>query len=196
MSKPRVEPAGSMAAGRAEHRLRATRWFVIGVLTIGGFWATGFGRRWPSIYYMTGPSMEPTLAAREHFIVWNPPDRLAHGDLVLFRYVDEDGVFHVLRRLVALAGDTVAMDSGVVLLNGAVRDWPYRIVTPEVERSELAIEGRLFDFGPWIVPPDSAVLLADTRDMVGWPDSRFLGPIPVGEILGRATRTLKGRSLR
>ena len=29
------------------------------------------------------------------------------------------------------------------------------------------------------MPRDSVFLLADTRDMIGWPDSRFLGPIAV-----------------
>ena len=69
-------------------------------------------------------------------------------------------------------------------------------MTPAAGRSELAIEGRLFDLGPWIVPPDSVVLLADTRDMIGWPDSRFLGFIAIDDIIGRATRTIGGRRLR
>lgn len=139
--------------------------------------------------------MEPTLTAREFFIVWRPADRLARGDLVLFRYSDEDGVFHVLRRLAGLPGDTVAMDSGAVVVNGRRQGWPFRIDSPKVWRSELAIEGRLFDLGPWIVPPDSVILLSDSRDMVGWPDSRFIGFIPMQDILGRATRTLGGRPL-
>ena len=181
---------------RRGRSLRAAFLLAIGALIVGGLWATGLGRRWPSIYYMTGSSMEPTLTAGEYFIVWSPPDRLAHGDLVLFRYEDEDGVFHVLRRLAALPGDTVAMDSGTVVLNGVPQPWPFRITTPKVRRSELALEGMLFDLGPWIVPTDSVVLLADTRDMVGWPDSRFLGFIPIENILGRATRTISGRRLR
>ena len=177
-------------------RVRGALWFAIGAFAIAALWITGFGSRWPSLYYMTGASMEPTLSPQQFFIVWSPPDRLVRGDLVLFRYEDEDGVFHVLRRLVALPGDTVAMQSGRVILNGTPQPWPGRIVTPAAGRSELAIEGRLFDLGPWIVPPDSVVLLADTRDMIGWPDSRFLGFIAIDEIIGRATRTIGGRRLR
>jgi hypothetical protein len=46
-----------------------------------------------------------------------------------------------------------------------------------------------------MVPPDSVVLLSDTRDMLGWPDSRFLGFIPLADIVGKATRTVRGRAL-
>jgi hypothetical protein len=47
-----------------------------------------------------------------------------------------------------------------------------------------------------VVPADSVVLLSDTRDMLGWPDSRFLGFIPRSEIEGKATRAVTGQLLR
>lgn len=102
-------------------------------------WATALGTRWPSLYVMTGESMEPTVGAGDYFIAWSPPGRPAPGDLVVFRSRDEDGVFHVLRRVAALPGDTVAMDSGVVVLNGVPEQWPFRILVPAASRSELAI---------------------------------------------------------
>ncbi len=159
-------------------------------------WTTRAGTRWPGIYYMTGPSMEPTVRAGEYFFVWNPPGALARGDLVVFRYEDEDGVFHVLRRLAALPGDTIAMREGAIVINGAPRPWRYRIIKPRARRSPLARTEDLYTWGPWVVPRDSVVLLSDTRDMLGWPDSRFLGFIPRTEIVGTATRTLRGRPLK
>lgn len=176
--------------------VRAALWLMLAALAVLGLRVTRSGTRWPSVYFMTGPSMEPTVAAHEYFLAWSPPDRIERGELVIFRYTDADGVFHVLRRVVALPGDTVAMDSGRVILNGVARSWPYRILRPAAWRSELAIEGRIYDFGPWIVPRDSVVLLADTRDMMGWPDSRFIGFVPLDDILARATVTLAGRTLR
>jgi signal peptidase I len=145
---------------------------------------------------MTGPSMEPTVSAGEFFLAWSPPGDLAAGDLVIFRYVDEDGEFHVLRRLAGLAGDTVAMERGVAILNGRRQPWPFSLGGGDAWRSELAIEGQLLEFGPWVVPPDSVLVLADRRDMLGWPDSRFLGFIPRSEVLARAEMTLSGRRLR
>ena len=158
-------------------------------------WTTRGGTRWPGIYYMTGPSMEPTLRAGEYFLVWNPPGDLARGDLVVFRYEDEDGVFHVLRRLAGMPGDTIAMRDGAIVVNGALQPWRFRIVAPEARQSALARTGDLHTWGPWMVPPDSVVLLSDTRDMLGWPDSRFLGFIPLADIVGKATRTVRGRAL-
>ncbi len=176
--------------------LRRSLWAALAVLALAGLWITRAGTRWPSIYYMTGPSMEPTIAAELYFLAWSRPGSLARGDLVIFRYVDEDGEFHVLRRLAGLPGDTVLMESGTVLVNGERQEWPHQIIKPGVWRSELAITHDLFNWGPWVVPRDSVVLLADTRDMVGWPDSRFLGFVPREDVIARATRTLRGRRLR
>jgi signal peptidase I len=177
-------------------RLRAALWVVLAAIVLAGAWITRLGTRWPSVYFMTGPSMEPTIGAEEYFFAWSPPGELSRGDLVIFRYADEDGEFHVLRRLVGLPGDTVSMADGVVLVDGVAQDWPHEILAPDANRSELALTGDLFTWGPWAVPPDSVVLLADTRDMVGWPDSRFLGYVPRSDVIARATRTVRGRRLR
>ena len=184
-----------MTRSRVLKWLRAGFWLAVAAILALAIWFTRAGARWPSVYYMTGPSMEPTVLAHEYFLAWSPADRIEHGDLVIFRFDYEGTVYHVLRRVAGLPGDTVAMDSGVVILNGELQRWPFRIVTPAVHRSELAIEGVLFDFGPWIVPPDSVVLLADTRDMDGWPDSRFLSFVPLSDIEARAEVTLSGRRL-
>ena len=168
---------------------RVALWLTLALLLGLGLWLTRLGMRIPSVYYMTGASMEPTVGAGEYFIAWRPPGEIERGDLVIFRYEDEDGEFHVLRRVAALTGDTIAMDSGAVILNGTRQPWPYQILQPAASRSEIAIEGSLYDWGPWIVPPDSVVLLADTRDVIGWPDSRFLGFIPVNDILAKARLT-------
>lgn len=165
-------------------------------LLLVGAAVTRLGTRWPAIYYMTGPSMEPTLAAEEYFLAWAPAGTIRRGDLVIFRFVDEDGEFHVLRRVAGRAGDTVSMEDGAVRVNGTIQPWPYQVMSPAASHSHFAIEGNLFTWGPWIVPPDSVLLLADTRDMVGWPDSRFVGFVPRDAIVARATRTLKGRRLR
>jgi signal peptidase I len=176
--------------------IRFAVWFLIGTIVILAAWVTRAGTRIPSVYYMTGPSMEPTLSEAEYFIAYSPAEPAERGGLFIFRFEHEGDVFHVLRRIVALPGDTVAMDSGAVILNGRRQPWPFQILTPAASRSELAIEGRLFDFGPWVVPTDSVVLLADTRDMMGWPDSRFIGFVALADLEARAEVTLSGRDLR
>jgi signal peptidase I len=165
--------------------VRGGFWLVVVLLVGAVLWATRGGQRIPSLYIQTGNSMEPTVVEGQYFVAWKPPDRLEPGDLVVFRYRWRRGELHVLRRLAGLPGDTVAMDSGVVVLNGQRQPWPFGIYSPGAWRSELAIELNIYTWGPWVVPADSAVLLADRRDMHGWPDSRFLGFIALDEILAR-----------
>lgn len=153
-------------------------------------WVTRFGTRWPQIYYMTGPSMEPTVRQEEFFLVWMPAGELARGELVIFEFQDGDSTFHVLRRVAGLPGDTVSMRAGAVVVNGELQPWPYSGVSLGARRSELALTHDLYDWGPWVVPSDSVLLLSDRRDMLGWPDSRFLGFLSQELIVGKAVRTL------
>jgi signal peptidase I len=150
-------------------------------------WTRAF-TRWPQVYYMTGASMEPGLRAQEYFLTTSPPGELRRGMLVIFRYEDEDGVFHVLRRLAGLPGDTVAMQDGIAVVNGRVQTWPFRIVVAAAAKSPLARVRDLYTWGPIRVPRDSVWLLSDTRDIIGWPDSRFLGPVAVSALEAEAGR--------
>ncbi len=175
------------------------KWAVRVLLLVGAaglLWGTRFFARWPQIYFMTGGSMEPAVRAREYFLATSPVERLRRGMLVVFRYEDEDGVFHVLRRLAGLPGDTVAMRDGRAVVNGRDAGWPYRILVPGVRRTEYARGGDLLSWGPVVVPRDSVFLLSDTRDMMGWPDSRFLGPVPVTHLEAAATRIVWPRVLK
>lgn len=177
-------------------RIGGTLAWLLVAITIALLWITRGATRWPSIYYMTGASMEPTIPAERYFLAWSPPGELSRGDLVIFRYQEGDSVFHVLRRLAALPGDTIAMRGGVAVVNGVPQAWGFRIIEREAWRSAMARDGNLYSWGPWVVPQDSVFLLADTRDIIGWPDSRFLGPIPRADVLAYATRTVRGRALR
>ncbi|MGD0483501.1 MAG: signal peptidase I [Gemmatimonadales bacterium] len=150
-------------------------------------WTRAF-TRWPQVWYMTGPSMEPAVRAHEFFIATSPAGPPRHGDLVLFRYEDADGVFHVLRRVAGLPGDTVAMQDGIAVVNGQLQTWPLRIVVAAAWHSPLARVRNLYTWGPIVVPRDSVWLLADTRDIIGWPDSRFLGPVPLSAVEAEAGR--------
>jgi signal peptidase I len=168
--------------------IRRALWLAIGLGALWFLWWTRFLTLWPQVFYMTGPSMEPSIGAGEYFVAMAPPGPPRRGMAVVFRYQDEDGVFHVLRRVAALPGDTVAMVEGRTLVNGEPQPWPFRIREPKARRSTLARTLDLYTWGPVIVPSDSVFLLADTRDIIGWPDSRFLGSIAVEAIEAEARR--------
>jgi len=163
-------------------------------------WWTEAFTSWPQVYYMTGASMEPTVGARSLFVATGPVKKLKRGMLVIFRYEDEDGVFHVLRRVVGLPGDTVSLRDGRAIVDGRAMRWPFRIVAPKAWRSPYVRGGNLYTWGPARVPRDSVLLLADTRDAMSWPDSRYVGPVPISAIEAEARRIVwspgNGRLLR
>jgi signal peptidase I len=186
--RPSLGGGGSPPA-HSRFRLSASGFrLALVVAAVGLLLWTRSCTRWPQVYYMTGPSMEPAVRAHEYFLTLSPVGELRRGMLVIFRYEDEDGVFHVLRRLAALPGDTVAMQDGIAMVNGRVQTWPFRIIVPAASRSPLAKVRDLYTWGPVVVPRDSVYLLADTRDIIGWPDSRFLGAIPVSALVAEAGR--------
>lgn len=161
------------------------RWAVrVLLLAVAGglLWGTRACSRWPQVYYMTGPSMEPTVRAKEYFVATGPVERLTPGALVIFRYDDGDNVYHVLRRVAGLPGDTVALRDGAAFVNGRPMGWPFHIEVPAAWRSDYVRGGNLYTWGPAVVPADSVLLLADTRDMLGFPDSRFIGPVAAASI--------------
>jgi signal peptidase I len=165
---------------------------VLLLVLVALLWLTRLFTSWPETYVGSGPSMEPTVRPGEYFSAWPMPadSALARGMLVIFRFVHEDSVYTVLRRLAGLPGDTVAMREGRAVVNGADMDWPFRILEPRARRSELARVEDLYTWGPIVVPAGSVWLLSDTRDIVGWPDSRFIGPIPRSALIATAGRFL------
>lgn len=128
---------------------------------------------------MTGESMEPAVGRGDWFLA-RPLSRLPQrGQLVIIEHWIDDTLYHVLRRAVGLPGDTLGMREGRLLVNGRPAPWPARVVVPAAERTlDGPIAGTIYNWGPVVVGPDSVFVLSDTRDMIGWPDSRFVGPLP------------------
>jgi signal peptidase I len=157
-------------------------------------WLTRGFTRWPETYVGSGPSMEPTVRPGEYFSVTPLDDAgraaLERGALVVFAFDHEDTVYTVLRRLAALPGDTIVMEEGRIRVNGTAMPWPWRIREPRAAHSMLARTANLYTWGPIVVPPDSVFLLSDTRDVVSWPDSRFIGPVARSALTGVAGRYL------
>ena len=64
----------------------------------------------------------------------------------------------------------------------------YRLSAIGFRLSAIGFVRDLYTWGPIRVPRDSVYLLADTRDIIGWPDSRFLGPVAVSALEAEAGR--------
>lgn len=109
--------------------------------------------------YVASPSMEPTLKTGTMLVLdkltlrVRPPQR---GDVLSFRSpVDKHDL---LKRVVALPGETVEMREKVVFINGKELDEPYAVHSRAGER----LEGD--NVGPLVVPERGFFMLGDNRD--------------------------------
>lgn len=185
-----------MVSGPYAYRARRPfRWVVRGALVALVGAAAVFTRGFtalPSTYVMSGESMAPELWPGDWFLARPLLGLPQHGDLVVVRHTIDDSLFHVLRRAVGLPGDTVAMREGTLWVNGLAPGWPARILVLQADRPlDGPIGGTLYDWGPVTVGPDSVFVLSDTRDFIGWPDSRFLGPIPRDRVVDQFVMVLR-----
>lgn len=127
-------------------------------------------------FLVQGHSMEPTLHNTERLFVnkfiyrFTEPQR---GDIVVFRYpADESRKF--IKRVIGLPGDVVAIEDGIVYVNGEALDEPYI--------AEKPYRG----FPASVVPEGRYFVLGDNRN--NSEDSRYpdVGFVPRKNIVGKA----------
>jgi signal peptidase I len=119
-------------------------------------------------------SMEPTLRPGDHVLVDKLAFRFGHvhrGDLVVFTAPDGGGV--ELKRVVGLGGDRVAIEDGVLSIDGRLERESF-VDYPSVDSVY---------FGPVDVPRGSVFLIGDNR--ADSHDSRDYGAVPEGDVIGR-----------
>ena len=78
----------------------------------------------------------------------------------------------MIKRIVAVGGDTIQVRGGEVLVNGVALDEPYVLEEPD------------YEWGPVRVPPDHLVVLGDNRS--NSMDSHIWGVLPERNVIGRA----------
>lgn len=167
-------------------------------------------------YYLPAEAMMPTLVKNDRLVAaMGRPQRLRRGDIILLRV--GDGTY--IKRVAALAGDRIAMASGVVILNG--RPVAQRFVQVDRVRPDMygsaarrlserfpgeAAPHQIYDRG--VSPGDFMAerrvaaghlfVLGDNRDQSA--DSRYsraeqgVEQLPIGDVQGRALFYLWGPS--
>lgn len=128
------------------------------------------------LYMVEGPSMRPTLVNGERLVVnkfiyrFKTPER---GEVLVFRY-PRDPSRDFIKRVIAVAGDTVEIKDGRVFLNGQLLNEPYIL-----ER----IKG---SYPIATVPEGHIYVMGDNRN--NSEDSRFkdVGFVPLELIKGKA----------
>jgi len=128
------------------------------------------------VYQVSGNSMTNTLYDQERVLVNKFVFKFKlrepqPGDIIVFKYPRQPNR-DFIKRVVAVAGDTVEMRGGEVYVNGE----PF----PEAPTVRLSAG----DYGPVVVPPDSVFVLGDNRS--NSEDSRYFGEVPLSHIRGLA----------
>ncbi len=121
-----------------------------------------------------GNSMQDTLQNGERMAVTKIDLRfspLRRGEVVVCYYPDGRYEGLLVKRIVALGGDTVALTDGNLVVNGEIIDEPYITRKAQV------------DFGPYVVPEDHYFVMGDNRP--NSLDSRMVGALPSNLIEGR-----------
>lgn len=124
-------------------------------------------------------SMEPTLSPGDHVLVEKLSYRFGsprRGDLVVFRA--PDGGSLAVKRVVGLGGDHVAIEDGLLAVNGHLQREPY------VDQSRVDS----VYFGPVVVPRGDVFVMGDNR--ADSHDSRDYGGVPRRSLIGRVLVTL------
>lgn len=131
-------------------------------------------------FYIPSESMTHTLEIGDRVLVnkfiyrFEEPER---GDVIVFESVEPkpDGSRDdLIKRVVAVEGDEVAVRDGELSINGEPQNEPY-------------VNGDFPDasfFGPTVIPEGRIFAMGDNRSNSR--DSRFFGPVPVENIEGEA----------
>jgi len=140
-------------------------------------------------------SMLPTLQIGDHILVnkflyglrlpypiettlweWGQPNR---GDVIVFIY-PRDRSKDFIKRVVAVAGDSIEVRHKAVHINGSKVDDPHATF----KYGEQEIPGPRDNFGPITVPPHKLFVMGDNRDESH--DGRFWGFVDLDDVKGKA----------
>ena len=184
----------------ASRRLFAVRLVLLAVAAL-------FVRTWVAqSFSIPSGSMEPSLLPGDFVLVDRfvfgatplgaervvlPMRAVRRGDVVVSR-LPAAPRRHLVKRVVGLPGETVALRSGTVYIDGAPLDEPYlpaRLRGRTKRRAGPGAQSAAAQerFGPVTIPPQHYFVLGDNRDHSQ--DSRLWGALPRGSLTGRVVAT-------
>jgi len=136
-----------------------------------------------------------------HLSTWSDP---ARGDIAVF-FSPKDGT-RLVKRVIGLPGDSIQLRNEILYVNGVAQSYSVKNPQPflrdifedthpivvveslgSIDHYVMALPSRsaLRSFGPYIIPADRYFMMGDSRDNSF--DSRYFGPVPRDQIIGRAT---------
>ena len=130
-------------------------------------------------FFIPSESMEPALQIGDRLLVSKLSYRIGDpspGDIVVFRTPDQlrdPQTAELVKRVVAVGGQSAGAANGRLIVDGM-----------PVNEDYLPTDVYTSDFGPVLVPAGYVFVMGDNR--FSSQDSRYFGPIPESEIIGRA----------
>jgi signal peptidase I len=173
-----TRPVGTVGARKKEKKPRTLTRTIVEIVVIV---AAAFALAMLVQAFIVKPftihqiSMEPTLHEGDRVLI----SRLSYhfhdpkaGDVVVF-HSPVDANEDLVKRIVAVAGDTIAIRDGSLFVNGVAREEPYLL--------EQHFRG---EFPETVIPKGQVFVLGDNRNNSG--DSRLFGPIDIDLLVGSA----------
>jgi signal peptidase I len=171
------EPQGDVDQGGSRKGVRnAIEWvaIVVGALAVALLVKTFLIQA----FYIPSGSMLPTLHLGDRVLVNKLDDDPSRGELVVFERPEgqaDDGIKDLIKRVVAVGGETIEARGGVVYIDGEPLDEPY--VRTGGPTEGLSLERQT-------IPEGHVFVMGDNRRDSS--DSRLFGPIDVHLIVGKA----------
>ncbi|HYM84768.1 MAG TPA: signal peptidase I [Candidatus Dormibacteraeota bacterium] len=138
-------------------------------------------------YQVRQMSMEHTLEPNDYVLVDKLTPRFdtyKRGDVVVFEpppdWATGGDRTPFIKRVIGLAGDTIELRDGHVVVNGNQLQEPYLFTQDGVSQPTDPTAGQ----SRWTVPQGELFVMGDHREASA--DSRTFGPVPVSSVVGRA----------
>jgi signal peptidase I len=161
-------------------------WLLLFVLIsyFAGKWETNMAIRPAGFRGFVIPvsSMEKTLVIGDYLVAdmrYYRSNRPHLGDVVIFNHQNVIAV----KRVIAVAGDTIFGRNGFVYLNGNLLEERY--VQHLNAMGGPIYAGAINDFGPIRVPPGQIFVMGDNRDVSFDSRWRQYGPVYLGDLVGK-----------
>ena len=158
--------------------LKSILWLLVKIMIIIGIFILIFTFIY-GIYQVKDLSMTPAFQEGDIVIFYRINEELAVESVVLLSYQGE----RQLRRVIAVAGDTVDINSDGLLINGAL--WQGKV---EGQNTQAYEEGVTF---PLTVAEGEVFVLADMRENAT--DSRIYGTIQIKDCEGSVFTLIRRR---
>jgi signal peptidase I len=194
-----ADGAGSTSGGTPQkHRMSRTQRAIAewGIVVVGAVIVVVVVRAFLfQAYYIPSGSMEPTLKINDRVLVNKLSYKahgVHHGDIVVFdrptckgadvpewaSCTESDKIKDLIKRVIALPGDTIAFRDGAVYVNGKRLKESYTHGKPSLVLSCAAFPAT------YQIPKGDVFVMGDNR--TNSTDSRCFGPIHKSSIVGRA----------